>query len=312
MTKADLTIGFPVYNGGELASRALKSLLGQTYGNFILHISDNASTDQTAALCQDFAAQDDRIVYTRQPYNIGAVKNFRFLVQKAETPFFLWAAHDDWWHPTFVERNMLELKNDPSAIASISQIEYCLNGMQASVSSGTYPLLGSPQENMRTFWRNPGDMPRLYALYRTDAIRKSFPDIPWIHAFDYLVAALTLQYGTHHEVPAVLMWRETPEKDRYLKIIDRQPLPFRFLPGLPLSYYMLRYCHPRHYRNLIRALAALNLGTHRWYMWSRFPSTVIMLNRVLPWLYPEQAATFAKGVLREKANNSARPDGKVS
>jgi glycosyltransferase involved in cell wall biosynthesis len=55
---ADLTIGFPVYNGGALLSRALESLLKQTYPDFVLHISDNGSTDDTARLCRQFAAQD--------------------------------------------------------------------------------------------------------------------------------------------------------------------------------------------------------------------------------------------------------------
>jgi glycosyltransferase involved in cell wall biosynthesis len=304
MTKPDLTIGFPVYNGGAMLSRALGSLLAQTYRDFVLHISDNASTDNTPAICRTFAAQDGRIIYTRQPRNIGVVKNFRFLLQEAKTPFFMWAAHDDWWHPTFVEKNILELKQDPLAIASISRIGNCLKGKQVSVSLGTYPLPGSADENMRAFWRNPQDVARLYAVYRTKIIRKSFPDIPWIHAFDYVVAALTLQFGTYIEVPETLMWREGPDRDRYLKVIDRQPLLFRVLPGLPLTYYMLRYCHPRYYRMLMRPLVGLNLRTHRWYTSNRFPSAVIALNRVMPWLYPDNWVKLAQQIRSAEERDS--------
>ena len=298
----DLTIGFPVYNGDALLSRALQSLLKQTYRNFVLHISDNASTDDTPRLCRQFAAQDGRIVYTRQPQNIGAVKNFRFLLQQARTPFFMWAAHDDWWHPMFVERNISELKRDPRAIASISRIGNCREAMQVSISQGTFPLRGSVEENMRVFWSNPQDVARLYAVFRTEAIRNSFPDMPWIHAFDYLVAALTLQFGTYIELPEVLMWREMPERDRYLKIIDRQYLLFRVFPTLPLSFYMLRCSRLRHYRTFMRSLMSMNLGSHRWYMSSRFPSIVIALHRALPWLYPERFVKAAQRRLTEKGD----------
>jgi glycosyltransferase involved in cell wall biosynthesis len=285
MAKPNLTIGFPVYNGSPLLSRALASLLAQTHRDFILHISDNASNDDTAELCQQFAAQDKRVIYVRQPHNIGAVKNFRFLLQQAKTPFFMWAAHDDWWDAKFVEENISAVENDSLAIASISRIGNCLQGRQVSVSAGTFPLRGSVKENMRTFWSNPQDAARLYAVHRTEVIRASFPDIPWIHAFDYLVVALTLQFGAYLEVPEVLMWRELPDSDRYLRIVDGQPLWFRLFPGVPLAYYMLRYCNPRYYATFARSLLSTNVNAHRWYMSNRFPSSVIGLNRVIPWVY---------------------------
>jgi hypothetical protein len=141
------------------------------------------------------------------------------------------------------------------------------------------------KENMHTFWSNPQDAARLYAVYRTEVIRASFPDIPWIHAFDYLVVALTLQFGAYLEVPEVLMWRELPDTDRYLRIVDGQPLWFRLFPGVPLAYYMIRYCNPRYYATFARSLISTNVNAHRWYMSNRFPSSVIGLNKVIPWLY---------------------------
>jgi glycosyltransferase involved in cell wall biosynthesis len=310
MAKPNLTIGFPVYNGAALLSKALASLLAQTHRDFILHISDNASNDDTAELCQQFAAQDKRIIYVRQPHNIGMVKNFRFVLQHAKTPFFMWAAHDDWWHPKFVEENISAIKNDPFAIASISRIGSCLQGRQVNVSAGTFPLRGSVIENMRTFWLNPQDAARLYAVYRTEVIQASFPDIPWIHAFDYLVVALALQFGAYLEVPEVLMWRELPDADRYLRIVDGQPLWFRLFPGVPLTYYMIRYCNPRHYATLARSLLSMNVTAHRWYMSNRFPSWVIGLNRVIPWLYSKGWVqdTARERLIRRAAEKDSQVD----
>jgi glycosyltransferase involved in cell wall biosynthesis len=100
----ELTIGLAVYNGSAGVSAALGSLLAQSFTDFTLHISDNASTDSTQEICERAAARDSRIVFTRQRENIGALRNFRFLLEQAQTPYFMWAAHDDSWSPTFVEK----------------------------------------------------------------------------------------------------------------------------------------------------------------------------------------------------------------
>jgi glycosyltransferase involved in cell wall biosynthesis len=83
MGEPALTIGLPVYNGGMSLKRTIDSLRSQTYRDFILHISDNASTDETPSICRAAAELDGRVVYTRQPENIGAHENFRFVLQSA-------------------------------------------------------------------------------------------------------------------------------------------------------------------------------------------------------------------------------------
>ena len=93
----------PVFNGEEYIDRALKSLLNQTYKNFEVIISDNCSTDSTAEICKKIANNDDRINYIRQQSNIGAKNNFSFVFERASSEYFMWAAHDDVWHPDFLK-----------------------------------------------------------------------------------------------------------------------------------------------------------------------------------------------------------------
>ena len=78
-----ISIGMPVYQAEKYIRRALDSLLGQTYGNFELIISDNASTDETSKLCQEYANLDDRIKYVQQRINRGAASNFEFVLSVA-------------------------------------------------------------------------------------------------------------------------------------------------------------------------------------------------------------------------------------
>src|SRR5690242_3957153 len=98
-----VTIGMPVYNGGEKLRHVLQTIVGQTYKNFLLIISDNASTDVTESICRDLASRDQRVIYIRQSENIGAEANFDFVLSKAGTEHFMWAAADDLRSEDFIE-----------------------------------------------------------------------------------------------------------------------------------------------------------------------------------------------------------------
>jgi len=71
-----LSIGMPVYNGELFIERAIESILAQTFTDFELIISDNASTDSTQEICQNFSKKDDRIRIFKQEKNIGVHRNF--------------------------------------------------------------------------------------------------------------------------------------------------------------------------------------------------------------------------------------------
>ncbi len=100
--KPKVSIGMPVYNGEPFIHEALDSLLKQTFTEFELIISDNASTDDTERICREYVAKDQRIRYVRQPENFGAIANFRFVLDEAIGKYFMWAAADDVWLPQFI------------------------------------------------------------------------------------------------------------------------------------------------------------------------------------------------------------------
>ncbi|UWQ48124.1 glycosyltransferase family 2 protein [Leisingera aquaemixtae] len=96
------SIGLPVYNGENYLEQAIQSVLAQEFQDFELIISDNASTDGTEAICRRFAEQDPRILYVRQPRNIGAAKNYNYTFHLARGAYFNWLAHDDILGPAFL------------------------------------------------------------------------------------------------------------------------------------------------------------------------------------------------------------------
>lgn len=96
-----VSIGMPVYNGGRYVKAALEAVLAQTFRDFELIISDNASTDATEAICREYAARDPRIHYSRNGENLGAARNSNRTVELATGQYFKWAHHDDLCAPEF-------------------------------------------------------------------------------------------------------------------------------------------------------------------------------------------------------------------
>ncbi|NEQ05155.1 MAG: glycosyltransferase family 2 protein [Moorea sp. SIO4E2] len=111
-----VSIGLAVYNGENFIREAIDSILAQTFTDFELIISDNASTDQTEAICKAYAAQDERVRYYRNPENFGAVVNSNRAFELASGEYFKWASHDDVIRPEFLAKCVEVLDRDPSVI----------------------------------------------------------------------------------------------------------------------------------------------------------------------------------------------------
>lgn len=119
MNQPLVTIGMTTYNRGKTYLRlTLDSLLSQTYKNFQLIISDNASTDNTEEICREYTEKDDRVIYFKQKHNIGYVNNVNFLITLARGKYFLRACDDDLYAPKFLETCVNLLEGNPKAIAA--------------------------------------------------------------------------------------------------------------------------------------------------------------------------------------------------
>lgn len=111
-----LTVGMPVYNADRFLAKSLDSILSQTFTDFKLLISDNASTDRTEEICREYASRDKRIQYSRNEKNMGAGWNFRRVYSQATGKYYKQAAHDDFLEPTFLEECITALEANPSLV----------------------------------------------------------------------------------------------------------------------------------------------------------------------------------------------------
>jgi glycosyltransferase involved in cell wall biosynthesis len=160
----------PVYNGAHYISSALDSILKQTYSNFELIISDNASTDNTEEICREYAVNDQRVKYLRQPQNIGPVKNFVFVLEQAKYKYFMWAAVDDKKSYDFLEKNLEFLESKIEYVASICPTHF-IGGEFNEVAMGDKSLDdNSSGQRIKNFYNGWHANARFYSLIRREKL----------------------------------------------------------------------------------------------------------------------------------------------
>lgn len=138
-----VSIGLPVRNAGDRVAGVVRSVLAQEHENIELLITDNASTDDTEAVCRELAASDRRISYHRQGRNIGLLNNFVYAISAAKGSHFRWIGDDDRLEPGFVTHCLEVFAADPRLILVTTGISY--TGPGGEPASATYPgtALGS-------------------------------------------------------------------------------------------------------------------------------------------------------------------------
>ena len=203
-----ISIGLPVYNGERYLQLAIDSILAQTFGDFELIISDNASTDQTETICKAYASQDRRIRYIRQSSNVGVVRNFNLLVGHATAPFFKWASADDLIAPDLLERCMDVIARDPAIVLVHSQTRFigADGDLLPSEDSGLHLMEDEPSARLARLWDILGFCNAQYGVMRIDALQRTHLFGSFIGADMCFLAELGL-HGKFFEIPEQLLYR---------------------------------------------------------------------------------------------------------
>ena len=214
-----ISIGLPIYNGEKFLCTKLETILSQTFHDFELIISDNASTDLTAKICEEFIKNDSRIKYTRQKKFIHGLENFSFVLEQAKSEFFVWTAADDIWEPKFLEKNIEVLEEDKNIIGSISDVKFFyiydknLNSLLKKLKNENRiqfehckSAYGDYSQRLKIFLKLR-QATSIYAVFRTKNLKKSFSRTKEIYPFDFAIILDLLQYGNFHVLDELLMFR---------------------------------------------------------------------------------------------------------
>jgi glycosyltransferase involved in cell wall biosynthesis len=275
-----LTIGMPVYNNAPTIERALNSLLAQSFTDFRLIVSDDGSNDGTANLCEAYSTRDSRVHVVRQPRNLN-YGNFRYVLAEADTPLFMFAAGDDYWHPEFLARTVDALDSNPAAVCAVSQVVFIKEGGGVARATGTRPLMSDPTDNIVQFLAAGDDNSRMYGVFRTDVAKRAFP-LRDFFAFDWAFSVGTLREGVHLELPEVMFWRDYTKPERYIEYVrrDARYAIDRLFPLLPLTFDVLgRLRIPKTFA-VMRQLLRLNIAFHLSYLRRYHPRAAGVLGSV--------------------------------
>lgn len=203
-----VSIGLPVYNGEPFLQQALDSLLRQTYTDFELIISDNASTDSTGEICRAYAARDSRIHYYRNAQNIGVDRNFNRTFTLSQGEYFRWAAADDLCAPTLLEQSVEVLDRRRDAVLCYPRSRYidAKGDFLRDYEDNLHIDIPEPEKRFAKYLRDVEMCNAAFGLLRSDILRRT--NLYGIYSDSDLVylGELTL-YGSFLELPEVLFCR---------------------------------------------------------------------------------------------------------
>ncbi len=312
-----VSVGMPVYNGERYVADAIESMLAQTFPDFELIISDNASTDRTEEICRGYAAADSRVHYYRNEHNLGANRNFNRAFELSAGEYYMCCAHDDMRAPTFLTRCVEALDANRDLVLAYTRTAIIDEfGAVVSPDDGgrfrTESLV--PHVRFYELVRTPHECYQMLGMFRTRALTKTPVLGPYTSSDFVLLAELSL-IGPFHEVPESLtFYRHHPQQsiqlDRHermvwsgsgldsrvtfpqwrlflelLTCIQRVPLP----PNERIRCYGTMLCWPLWYRNWRRMGKDVLRGT----MYMLGPQLFVIWSRLRSWRANGDSAKLA-------------------
>jgi glycosyltransferase involved in cell wall biosynthesis len=182
-----VSVAVPVYNCIDFIDEAVQSILAQTFSDFELVISDNASTDGTWEALQRYAS-DPRVRLTRTAETIPGPDNFNRVINLAGGEFIKTVCADDVLYPENLEVLIKELRAHPSALLAVSSRDVIdakgrivlrnrgLAGLSGEVS-GTEAIRRSVLAGTNIYGEPPSALFRRTALLEAGGWDPKFPYI---------------------------------------------------------------------------------------------------------------------------------------
>lgn len=205
-----VSIGMPVYNGEAYLEAAIRSNLAQTYGDFELIISDNASTDKTESICRDYESTDKRVRYVKNAQNIGAAKNYNRLFELARGTYFRWSNADDLVSPDLLARTLPILESRPDVVIAYGKTQLIDDEGQifADYDDRMNLQYDDISVRFREFYKRVRLSNIIYGLMRSSAVAQTrLMGDGKLPAGDVSFMAAMILQGKFAEVPEILFFR---------------------------------------------------------------------------------------------------------
>ena len=122
-----VSIVLPTYNGEEYISRAIQSIINQTYTNWELIIVNDCSVDSTSEIINNFSKQDSRIKIINNDKNMKLPASLNRGFKEANGEYYTWTSDDNEYYPEAIEKmvNFLDEHREYGMVYAICQLLNC-------------------------------------------------------------------------------------------------------------------------------------------------------------------------------------------
>ena len=144
-----VSIIIPSYNYGEYISKAIESVINQTYNNWELIIIDDGSNDNSLAIIKNFCKIDTRIKYFfhENHKNKGLAETLKRGIKEAKGEYIAFLEADDFYKNDCIEKkiNLFQKDNNLGLVYSDVEMFGSLNIIKVREKY---------INKIRNFWRN--------------------------------------------------------------------------------------------------------------------------------------------------------------
>lgn len=313
-----VSIGLAVFNGEKYIREAIDSILAQTFTDFELIISDNASTDRTEEICRDYVVRDPRVRYQRNSTNIGGANNENLTFQLSKGKYFRLAAHDDVLAPELIAKYVEVLDNEPTVVLVYSTIvKIDENGKHIGLIDKDLAVSPKVSNRFRELanWLHGCEIS--YGLIRSSILHKTDLQLNYSDSDRTLLCELSL-YGRFYRIPEPLFYKRYHSQmstvaytnDPLVRMAWFHPSDDEKIPNR-LQFHLIQFSH--YLKILKRALMPLNDRINCYIcvsLWLLPQITREIIRELLLLFVPE---SFLKNVNCKrksilKYNHNAKPD----
>lgn len=202
-----VTIGIPLYNEELFIEAAIRSAAPQCE---TLIVADNCSTDQSAQICEALRQEYPNLLFVRHDINLGAANNFKYVLEKSVTPYFMWLGAHDMLPPNYVQTLRRSLDSDQSAALAFGAVTHIdRSGCEVSKYEYTYASSladDSPAIRFKAIIRYLLDCSLIHGLFRIRHLKEGWRDFSFL-GVDHVLLANVVITGKYLYVPEIRLLR---------------------------------------------------------------------------------------------------------
>ncbi len=188
-----VTIGIPLYNEEKYIEAAVRSAVNQCSK---LIISDNCSTDSSENICRQLSKEFPNISYIKQPENLGAVGNFKYLLDSVETKYFMWLGAHDAIPQDYVIKLLMTLESEGNAVLAYgNSLHIDTNNQPIRLYEYDFAkelISNNPKSRLLAIISQLDDCSMIHGLFVTKVLQQSWGDINYLGGDHVLLAKIAL------------------------------------------------------------------------------------------------------------------------